>query len=298
MNVKRSLVHNPAMSLCMLFGCFFVFLVLFGLVGQWLMPRFDNTLVAMRIMTLMQAIFLFIVPALLMAMTSTRLPATLLGLDRRPPLRAILIILITMAASVPFMNRVIEWNEGLQLPASMASLEEQLKLMEEEARATTSLLLGGTSIGALIVSILIVGVMAGLSEELFFRGALQRVIGSTRVGRHAAVWIAAIVFSFMHFQFYGFVPRLLLGLFFGYLLLWSGCLWLSVIAHAFNNALAVTVTWLGERSASGGLDTLGQSSSQGGEPLLLLLSSVVVTILGIIILRRELMRSVGSELKE
>ena len=69
------------------------------------------------------------------------------------------------------------------------------------------------------------------------------------VNRHGAVWLAALVFSIMHFQPFGFIPRLLLGAFFGYLYMWSGSIWLSATAHAFNNSLVVIFTWLAHRGA-------------------------------------------------
>jgi membrane protease YdiL (CAAX protease family) len=53
------------------------------------------------------------------------------------------------------------------------------------------------------------------------------------------IWICAAIFSAIHMQFLGFVPRLLLGAYFGYLLIWSGNIWLPIIAHFCNNAIAV-----------------------------------------------------------
>ena len=61
---------------------------------------------------------------------------------------------------------------------------------------------------------------------------------------HWGIWISAILFSAMHMQFYGFVPRLLLGALFGYLLVWSGSIWLPFIGHFINNALAVIAMFL------------------------------------------------------
>ncbi|MDE6395798.1 MAG: CPBP family intramembrane metalloprotease, partial [Muribaculaceae bacterium] len=102
-------------------------------------------------------------------------------------------------------------------------------------------------VGSLVVSVLIVGILAGFSEELFFRGALQRLLSSANgIKPIAAIFISAFIFSFIHFQFYGFFPRLILGIYFGYLLYRTGSLWIPAIVHAFNNSLYIIGTRLVE----------------------------------------------------
>ena len=92
--------------------------------------------------------------------------------------------------------------------------------------------------GGLIFNIILIAIIPALGEELFFRGALQGVMKAWK-GAKLAIWITAIIFSAIHLQFYGFVPRMLLGAFFGYLLFWSENIWLPIIAHFVNNVLAV-----------------------------------------------------------
>ena len=102
----------------------------------------------------------------------------------------------------------------------------------------TRQLMGTDTIGSIIMSILIIGLLAGFSEN-FFRGALQRLLSTAGRNIHVAVWLTAFIFSAVHMQFYGFVPRMLLGAMFGYMAVWSGSLWIAVIAHATNNSLVV-----------------------------------------------------------
>lgn len=115
--------------------------------------------------------------------------------------------------------------------------------MEEVSFESMKVLMAKPSVGTLVVNILLIGVAAGFSEELLFRGCFQRLLTTGGVNRHVAVWLVAIVFSAMHFQFFGFVPRLLLGAYFGYLLLWTGNLWLPITAHILNNTMYVIVAW-------------------------------------------------------
>ena len=100
----------------------------------------------------------------------------------------------------------------------------------------------------------------GLGEEMFFRGALQRICCDGMRRRHLAVWTAAFVFSTLHFQFFGFVPRLVLGAFFGYAYLWSGSLWVPVIGHALNNSAVVAFMWMGNNSID--VAAMGEAGSQ------------------------------------
>ena len=127
---------------------------------------------------------------------------------------------------------------------------------------------------SLIFSVLIVGIFAGFSEELFFRGAFQRLLSSGNMNCHAAIWLTAFVFSATHLQFYGFFPRMFLGAYFGYLLYWSRCLWVPVIVHITNNVLYI----VGYRLTSGGNSDLN-INNVGANNIALVLVSLVFTSL-------------------
>lgn len=286
---NKAIVARPGAALAILFGTFFFFMCVFSLISSFITPHISNPTTLIRILTLFQAIFIFIVPALITAVLSTKLPATMLAIDHKPQLLPTLFIILAIVCAIPTMNMVIEWNNNLKLPESMAGLEAAIRSMEESAANATQALMGTNSIGSFIVALLIVGVMAGLSEELFFRGALQRVLGSSRMNSQMAVWIAAFIFSFLHFQFFGFVPRLLLGVFFGYILLWGNNLWYCVIAHATNNILAVSSMWLSQQNENTiCLDTLGQTVDTTIPQLPAVIFSIVTTLLVIIALKKLL----------
>ena len=89
--------------------------------------------------------------------------------------------------------------------------------------------------------------MPAIGEEFFFRGVLQRLFSEWFRNAHVAIIVTAFIFSAIHFQFYGFIPRFLLGLFLGYMFYWSGTLWLPIIIHFINNGLAVLVAFLAAR---------------------------------------------------
>jgi len=135
---------------------------------------------------------------------------------------------------------------------------------------------------ALSFNIFLIAILPALGEELFFRGAIIRVFQDWR-GFKTAIWITAFIFSAIHLQFYGFLPRLLMGAFFGYLLLWSENLWLPVTAHFINNVVAVVFYYLkfnGYKLPD--IDAIGT-----GNTLWIGIASGVMGIIGIFMLKRR-----------
>lgn len=182
--------------------------------------------------------------AVVTAMFLSKRPMEMLGVNRTGTWLSVGGILLVYAVGIPFLNQVIWWNSQMHFPAALTDLEQTLRTWEESAVNTTGVILSGTSIGTLLVNILTIGVITGVCEELVFRGTFQRIIGSGPIGPHLAIWITAVIFSILHFQFFGFLPRVLLGAFFGYLFYWTGSIWIAATAHAINNSIYVIVAWL------------------------------------------------------
>lgn len=210
---------------------------------------------------------------------STR-PLAMLGLNRIASYKSVLGTVILFALGIPFLNQTIFWNEHLQLPASLHDLESTMQQMEQAALSMTNTLLNTSSVSGLIVSILIVGILTGFSEELLFRGTLQRILASNGLNKHFAVWIAAFIFSLMHFQFYGFFPRMLLGAFFGYIFMWTGSVWIAAFAHMLNNSIYVIYHWLNQNGYNvSDVENIGVT--EHGFPIFAILS---LTLFGVILI--------------
>lgn len=239
---------------------------------------------AMRWATVVQDILMFCTPPLLSAYIISRRPWRFLRLSTFPGIWQIVLAVAAMMASIPFMNAVIAWNESLTLPDSLASVEQWMRDSEIRASEATALLFGDYSVKSLFIGIALVGVLVGFSEEIFFRGGLQNILCHPGKKPHLAIWVTALVFSAVHVQFFGFFPRLLLGAFFGYMMYWSGSLWLAVICHALNNSMVVVSQWAvhnGVKAASS-VETLG---TDGGHwPFVA--GSIVLTALAITALYR------------
>lgn len=282
-------------------GLFFciaiVGLFLCSLLSVIIISIWDQSTAAFRISTVLQNLLLFMAPAVITAMMSTKLPADFLQLSKLPTIKQVTLTIILLIVSIPAMNFIVYCNEAIVLPASMSSIEEWLKAMEETSRDQIKILLGAPTPMNLIMSILIVGVLTGLCEELFFRGALQNIFRTKPMSVHIAIWATAIVFSALHFQFYGFVPRVLLGAFFGYLAVWSGSLWLPVFAHALNNSMVVISTWLIDRhSITIDVNKLGTDFTTTDYGMIAV--SIIATSLGIIILYNDYHKKQGLKEKK
>jgi hypothetical protein len=134
-----------------------------------------------------------------------------------------------------------------------------------------------------------IAVLPALGEEFLFRGVLQRLFIEWTKNRHFGVWIASFIFSFIHFQFYGFIPRFLLGLYFGYLLVWSSSIWVPVVAHLINNGFAVIYYhFAGGKMGETALDKIGTKTD-----LSLFLSVILTIALLVIVFLHEKTRRVS-----
>jgi uncharacterized protein len=158
------------------------------------------------------------------------------------------IILFLMAAGIVvfFMGPnsvVIELNSKMNLPDG--GFESWARDFEERAGELTKYLTSFSTLGQYLGGVLVIAILPALGEELVFRGYLQPAFQRATKNPHVAIWLSAILFSALHLQFYGFIPRVLLGAVFGYLYLWSGNLLIPMFAHFVNNFLAVTMIYSG-----------------------------------------------------
>ena len=170
-------------------------------------------------------------------------PVQVMLLNRGLLSKQALLIFTFAVVALPAITWLAEWNKGLELPSFLSSLEEIMRQMEESAKALTERFLQTSSVGMLFVNLFVIAFLPALCEEMMFRGWLQRRM-SCSVNIHVAVWVSAFIFSAIHFQFYGFVPRMLIGAALGYMYYYTGSLWAPVLAHFVNNAAAVLVAFV------------------------------------------------------
>jgi uncharacterized protein len=215
----------------------------------------------LKFMQVVQSIGLFIIPSLLLAILFGDSISGYLKLDKKPYQTSIFLAIIIVFISSPFINFIGEINSKMTLPPAFSSIEHWMRESEDTAENLTKLFLKTDTIWGLLFNILMIGIIPAIGEELLFRGIIQRIFSEWTKSAHWGIWISAILFSALHFQFYGFVPRVILGAIFGYLLVWSGNLWLPVLAHFINNTVAVIAYYLyGEGVLTVDPDKIGTNS--------------------------------------
>ena len=231
----------------------------------------------MRYVQILSHLGLFITAGIVFAFLVGYNPLGYFRGKKVPSVRALLISAAIIVVAAPMVYYLTYINQQMSLPESMRGIEEWMRSAEESAEAVTRMLLDVSTLQGLLFNIFMIAIIPAIGEEFIFRGALQRIFHQWTRNAHVAVLIAAILFSAMHLQFYGFLPRLLLGALMGYMFVITGNIWVPVFAHFFNNAVAVTIYFFTNQTA-----TDFDPGSLGAGPLAVILavaSLVVVLIL-------------------
>ncbi len=221
-----------------------------------------DTLHVLKFFQVVQSFGLFIVPPFILGWFFCGNSLDYLYLKKSLEGSSVILVLMLMFFAAPLINFFGEWNANMHLPEWMAGIENWMKDAEEKAAELTKVFLKVDSPAGLLFNIFMIAVLPAIGEELLFRGVVQRIFSTWTRSHHWGIWISAILFSAMHLQFYGFVPRMLLGALFGYMLVWSGTMWLPIIAHFLNNGFAVVGMYLIDKKLlSPEVETFG--STQG-----------------------------------
>jgi membrane protease YdiL (CAAX protease family) len=191
-----------------------------------------------------QATCMFVLPVYFALKATNSPPVTYLKLNKNERLdKKILFGLFVFFAAYAFVLFLTHWNKAIELPKWIHGIEQWMRTKEDMAMVTTERLLSVQTIGELLMNIFIIGVVAAVAEEIIFRGALQQFLQEWTRNGHVAVWISAFIFSAIHFQFFGFFPRFVLGALLGYLFLYTQNLWIPIFVHFFNNTLVVIINY-------------------------------------------------------
>jgi membrane protease YdiL (CAAX protease family) len=221
----------------------------------------------------LQSFGLFIIPAFIIAFIFHSKAATYLKF-KQVTMRPIVFTIIILLASLPIINSLGVLNEGMQFPEWLQGMENWMKEQEEKAQVITQAFLQMNSVGSLVFIIFMIGILPAIGEELIFRGILQRLFAEWTKNIHWGIIIAATLFSAMHMQFYGFFPRLILGILLGYLFYWSGSIWVPMLGHFVNNTTAVIVYYFYADEMTKDIENFGANQ---GSFIFLVLGIAIVT---------------------
>jgi membrane protease YdiL (CAAX protease family) len=187
---------------------------------------------------------MLILPPLLFAYLFSTNISRYLKINRLPSLMILLLAGVSIFTILPFINWLSDINAHMTFPNALAGIGDWMKAKETQADQLTEVFLQVKTPGGLMLNLLVIALVPALGEELLFRGLLQRLLGEWTRNIHAGVILTAFIFSAIHLQFFGFLPRFMLGLMLGYLLEITQSLWVPVFAHFANNATLVVLFYL------------------------------------------------------
>lgn len=282
----KGLIQNSSIfsKILVLLGimCFSIILVSPFLTA---ITRFANNVDVLRLTQLLSSFAVFVIPPFIYAYLVGVKPTTFLSLNSTFNVQSIFLVFVFMLLVIPFVNLLGAINQQLILPQWLHGLEVWMKATEAEIAQVTQKLLLIDNFTLLLFNILVVAILPAIGEELLCRGVLIQIFKNWK-GIYVAIWLTAFLFSAVHLQFYGFLPRLLFGAFFGYLLLWSKSMWLPIFAHFINNATAVIFYYL----AKNGFNLIDLDTIGTGDTLWVGIVSFLLTVFGVILIKTQLLK--------
>ncbi|RYU89398.1 CPBP family intramembrane metalloprotease [Mucilaginibacter terrigena] len=198
--------------------------------------------------------------------------------NKRFHLILLALVFVIMMVSVPLIEVLGNFNQGLVLPKWLKGLEDWMRASEKAAELLTAAILKMNTIWDVIKNVILLGVLTAIAEEIMFRGVLQTILHKWTKNIHASIWIGAALFSAFHMEFYGFLPRMLLGGIFGYLVAYSGSIWPAIWGHFLNNSTIVVVTYLYQKN----IITLNPEDTNVFNTPIYLFSLIIIIILLIV----------------
>ena len=227
----------------------------------------------LKVLQIMQAIGLFLVPYFIYRWAAPERPYSLNWTNVQ--IGSLILFSITMVSAMPAINLMAEWNSGLHLPEMFSGIEAWIYETEASAERLIRVFLTMDSVGDLAFNLILIAIVPAIAEEAFFRGMMQPIFLRVSRNHHIAIWTTAFLFSFFHLQFLGFLPRMMLGVVFGYAAHWSGSLIIPMVGHLVNNGLVVILIWMiGLERIESQVETIGANE---GEWYLSIVSMAVVT---------------------
>lgn len=241
----------------------------------------SDPVTAIRISQTFATIGTFLLPALLFSYCQNRQLFDYNAANRRPNASMTNIVLILSITLLPVVSMLSAFN--MHIMPQEGTVAEFMRDLEDAANHILELLTSQRSSWDLFSNLLVLAVLAGISEEFLFQGSLQPLMTRWCKNPHVAILLTALIFSALHFQFYGFIPRFALGVYLGYLFYWSRSLWLPILAHVLHNTLSILVDYTLQGR---GIDTdnIQFTDIHGSIPIVV--SCTLVSAMGIVFLWR------------
>lgn len=244
---KNRLLQAISLLIFVIFGAI-VFTALGDLVNYavfhtHIMSEAANPAAFARIEQSFASLGVFLFPALLFAFCHDKKCLHYNAADRWPNYLLVNVTLVLSVTVLPLVAALSGWNESIHLPSALSKVESWMLKMESQTMQIQHMMTYQHDYLNLTANLITLALLPAVCEEFLFQGTIQRFFHKGNMNPHLAIWVTAFIFSAIHLQFFGFIPRLLLGAYLGYLFYWSRSLWLPILAHFLHNALTLLISF-------------------------------------------------------
>ena len=214
-----------------------------------------NILMATYVGQVLGSLVTFILPALIFTMFVTREKLEYLRFNHGSKFILFILAAILMVCANPLIDFMADLNSKIPFPSG-------IKWLEQAAEKEQQAFLANQGWTRFLANVFMIGLLAAFCEELFFRAVLQKIMIKWTNSIHWGVWITAIIFSAVHLEFYGFIPRVFMGVYLGYLFVWTRSIWVPMLAHFINNSFVVIMMFYKPELVNSDKIVMGNESMQ------------------------------------
>jgi len=197
---------------------------------------------ALLVIQSVSSVFTFLLPAVFTAVFVSKKSFSHLGFSSIFHKKSVVLVLLIMTAAVFFGGVLGELNKAIPIGKSLRIYFENMEKQYNEAIRAILLF---RNVGDYLITLLVIAVVPAIVEEVLFRGGMQQILIRWFKYPIVGILVASFIFSSIHLSWYGFFPRMALGVVLGYIFFYTGNIWYSILAHFFNNALTVTILYIG-----------------------------------------------------
>ena len=191
----------------------------------------------LKLVQFISTLLSFFLPAVAFAFVCFRKGWQVLGFRKPVVLQTALVAILIIFAAGPLIDALTQVNKAIPISASLKSFFDRMEAQYEEQ---VKVLGAVNSLPQYLLSLIIIALLPAVFEETLFRGALQGILQRWFKNAWVAIIVTGLLFSIIHFSWYGFLPRWALGILLGMVYYATGNIWYSIIVHFVNNALVVT----------------------------------------------------------
>jgi len=241
----------------------------------------------LQMLQIIQSVCLFVLPPFVYAYLVSGNISDSLCIKVKPNIAGILLSIALLFFSVPLINYAGKLNSQIHLPDFMKEIDAWMQEKENFANEVSSAFMNRPA-SKLPINLLMIAVIPALGEELLFRAVVQQLVIRLVRNMHGGIWITSVLFGALHLQFFTFLPRIILGSLFGYLLEYSRSLWYPILVHFLNNTMAILFAYFGNFFS--GMQELEKMGTEKPElPIVLL--SILLTLMTLWIFRKSTLQS-------